>query len=76
MTKKVSMVAVLALGAMIGLVHSSFGAPEQTPPSQVQQSRPTPAPRPEPTPRPQPLPKPPAPGPTNTGDPPPPAPPL
>ena len=29
----------------IGLVHSSFGAPERTSPTQVQQSRPTPSPR-------------------------------
>jgi hypothetical protein len=72
MTKKVFTFAAVAFGAMLGLVHCSGEAAEQTALSQVKQGRPTPTPEPKPQPTPEP--KPPAPGPTNTGDPPPPHP--
>lgn len=72
MTKKVTLIAAVVLGAVLGLSRSSSGALTPASPVQVHQTRPQPQPRPDPKPRPEPQPKPPAPAPDNTGDPPPP----
>ena len=74
MTKKISMVAALALSAVFGLAHCGYDPVDHPSTGQPEQARPRPEPRPDPKPIPQPEPKPPAPGPTNTGDPPPPHP--
>jgi hypothetical protein len=71
MTKKISMVAALALGAMFGLSHCAVDPAAQNSRSEVQQSRPRPEPRPDPRPQPEPRPIP-SPKPIDTGDPPPP----